>query len=78
LEIKVIESRLKLLNKFCVKLMKIPEMVNSEEIKAFLSNTNDVAKSLSTLPVQTYEDIVVKYTKSFPDYYKVSTKYKYL
>jgi hypothetical protein len=63
--------RLRILNKFCQKLSKFNEIFISEEVKTFLSNTNDVAKSLATLPNQTYEDLLLKYRRAFPDYYEV-------
>ena len=39
-------------------------------MRVFLSNTADVPKALSNLHNQSYDDIVSKYSKAFPDFYK--------
>jgi hypothetical protein len=64
--------RMKLLNGFCLKLQKFPAVFNSDEMKVFLSNTTDLTKSMNSLPVQTYEDLYLKYKSAFPDFYEVT------
>ena len=63
--------RMKLLNGFCLKLQKFPAIFYSDEMKVFLSNTSDLTKSLSSLPVQSYEDMYIKYKLAFPDFFEV-------
>lgn len=72
---KIVGARLKLLNKFVRKLSKFPDIYNAEEMRVFLSNTADIPKALSNLHTQSYDDIVAKYTKAFPNYYKVCFKF---
>ena len=69
LENETIQTRMRILNKFCQKLSKFNELFHSEEMDLFLSS-NDVKKALSALPPQKYEDIYLKYKGVFHDYYK--------
>ena len=72
LDAKVIDSRVKLLNKFCLKLSKFQVMFSSEEMKVFFSpNILDMKKVLDSLPNQSYEDLYLKYKRAFPDFYEV-------
>jgi hypothetical protein len=65
--------RMKLLNKFCLKLYKHQPIFNSDEMKIFLSNSTDVQKSLSSLQVQNYEELLSKYKTAFSDYNEVNS-----
>lgn len=71
LDKKTIDIRMKLLNKFCMKLAKFRELSNSEEMKAFLSDSGDSIKSLDSLKSENYEELVEKYKRAFPDFYQV-------
>lgn len=71
LDKKLIDIRMKLLNSFCTKIIKLRELSNSEEMKIFLSESNDVIKALSAIPTQSYEELLEKYRRAFPNYYEV-------
>lgn len=67
LKSKTVEFRMKLLNKFCLKLYKFEHsLFNSDEMKIFFTagDNFDVKKGLSSLPDQTYEELNIKYKKA--------------
>jgi len=66
--------RMKLLNTFCQKLSKFPHLFYSDEMRVFLANTEGLSKGLNSLPVQSYEDLYLKYKTSFTDFYEVCLK----
>lgn len=77
LHAKIVEMRMKLLNKFCLKLSKFLTIFNSEEMKIFFTGGNsksntpiDIKKSLNGLPNQSYEELHLKYKRAFPDFYE--------
>jgi hypothetical protein len=74
LETKIVEMRMKLLNTFCLKLYKFQDMFNSDEMKIFFSNVQDVKKALSSLHPHNYEELLLKYRKAFPNFYEVKFK----
>lgn len=59
-----VSLRLKLLNKFCFKLSKLPHLFNSDELNMFLKS-DDVEKVLNKLPKEGYDEILMKYKKVF-------------
>lgn len=69
---EIIEIRIELINRFFFKLSKLTDIFNSNEIDFFLQNSNDVNKTLSSLPSQSYEDLLMKYSKVFSDFNEVS------
>lgn len=64
----VVEFRVEQINRFCLKIGKIPYLFNGKEIQTFISNTPDVTKSLNSLQPETYEDIKNKYISAFPNF----------
>ena len=64
LESAVIELRCKQLDRFCKKLLQMPYLFNSPEVKFFL-NSEEVDKTLKKLPKETYDEILIKYKTSF-------------
>jgi hypothetical protein len=76
LDSKIINYRMKILNKFCTRICKYKYLQNSEEFTTFLSSSNDVEKviiyiykkALNSYGLQTYEEIYNKYKKLFVDY----------
>lgn len=48
----------------------MPDIYNTEEMKAFLILNGDFSKAID-LQVQSYSDIAAKYTKAFPTCLKV-------
>lgn len=66
----LIATRCRLLNSFCRRIAKIPYLMNSEEVKIFISNTKDIPKSLDKLPKRTYKDIYESYKQLYPNYYE--------
>lgn len=69
---EIVEMRIEMINRFNYKLSKLTDIFNSNEIDFFLQNSNDVSKTLNSLPPQTYEDLLLKYSKVFSDYDEVS------
>lgn len=65
---EVVEMRIEMINRFCIKLSKIGYLFNSEEMELFLQNSSDVPKTLSNLKQQSYEDLLKKYSMVFTDY----------
>jgi hypothetical protein len=70
LQVELIDSRVKLLNKFCNKLLKFHDIFNSQEMKIFFNSNTDIIKSLEAINKPTYEELVLKYKNSFIDFYK--------
>ena len=68
LDADIIAFRIRLLNRFCLDLSNIKYLYESEEVKLFQSNTNDVAKAIEKLPKLTYSQILDNYKKAFPDF----------
>ena len=65
--------RLNLLNRFLKKLSKYKHLLESKEFQIFLDpkneiSSNDVTKKLSSLPLQTNEDLIKKYSLAFTDF----------
>ena len=70
LDADIIAYRIRLLNRFCLDLSNIKYLYESEEVKLFQSNTNDVAKAIEKLPKLTYSQILDNYKKAFPDFFE--------
>ena len=66
---KIIDKRIRLLNRFCYQLSTVNFLFESEEVKLFQSNGNEIAKAISALSKPNYQEILEKYKESFPDYY---------
>ena len=64
----VINLRIKLINKFLLDISKTDYLLNSDEMKCFLDNINNIPKSLDYLPKLSYEDILKKYKSIFINY----------
>ena len=64
----VINLRIKLINKFLLHISKTDYLLNSDEMKCFLDNINNIPKSLDYLPKLSYEDILKKYKSIFINY----------
>lgn len=67
---ELIATRCRLLNNFCRRISKIPYLMNSEEVKLFISNTHDLQKTLEKLPKRNYKDVYETYKKLYPNYYE--------
>ena len=68
LDADIIAFRIRLLNRFCLDLSNIKYLYESEEVKLFQSNSNDIAKVIEKLPKLTYNQILENYKKAFPDF----------
>ena len=68
LDADIIAYRIRLLNRFCLDLSNIKYLYESEEVKLFQSNSNDVAKAIEKLPKLTYSQILENYKKAFTDF----------
>lgn len=64
----IIETRKRILNKFCEKITSIFYLSESEEVILFVSSTD--SKDIEKLPVSRPEDILAKYQKTFVKYYE--------
>lgn len=60
-----IDSRLKILNRFCSQLAKIQFLMDSEEVTLFLSNATDISSQLEKLPELTTEERINRYKHAF-------------
>ena len=65
---RIIGLRLEMINRFLKKLSKIEYLFNSEEMDLFLQNSSSVSKTLDGLKVESYEDLLKKYTSAISDY----------
>ena len=72
LDSKLIDTRMKLLNKFCENLYKSNHIYKSEEVKIYFSpQTRDMFKELDNLKKENYEELSKKYKNVFLDYNEV-------
>lgn len=71
MDVKVISARTQLLNGFCAKIAKFGEFSNSEELKLFISDVNDIGKLFESINKPNYEEIADRYKESIINYYKV-------
>ena len=63
---KFIDTRCKLLDQFLKKLIKFEYFQKSEELKVFLTESNDVEKALERIsPKDSLEEIMIRYKASF-------------
>jgi len=65
---RIINLRLEMINRFLKKLSKIEYLFNSEEMDLFLQNSSSVSKTLDGLKVESYEDLLKKYSSAISDY----------
>lgn len=61
LESNFINTRCKLLNTFLNKVFQLDYLIGSEELKFFVSNTDDVDKSLGYLPKLSFDEALMRY-----------------
>ena len=64
---EVVDMRVEMINRFCVKLSSLTQIFNSEEISLFIKDDPNAMKELSELKEQNYEEIYEKYAQAFPD-----------
>ena len=64
---KIIDKRIRLLNRFCYQLSTINFLFESEEVKLFQSNGNEIAKAISALSKPNYQEILEKYNDINPE-----------
>lgn len=64
---EVVDMRVEMINRFCVKLSSLTQIFNSEEIALFIKDDPNAMKELSELKEQNYEEIYEKYAQAFPD-----------
>ena len=64
----IIGMRVEMINRFLKKLSKIEYLFNTEEMELFLQNTSNVSKTLDGIKLESYEDLLKKYTAAFTDY----------
>lgn len=69
-EPKYIESRMRLLNEFCFKLSKFPYLIQSEEANVFMTERNEVAKTIEKIKKEDYPQLKERYLNSFSNYYE--------
>ena len=65
---EIIDMRIEMINRFCLKLSKIGYLFNSEEVELFLQNSSDVPKTLNSLGQQDYDTLLKKYSATFTSY----------
>ncbi len=65
---EIIEMRIEMINRFCLKLSRIGYLFNSEEVELFLQNSSDVPKTLNSLGQQDYDTLLKKYSATFTSY----------
>lgn len=70
LENKNIESRMRHLNLFCLKLSKFKAIFECEEMQLFQSNNSDIGKLLDKLLKLTSKDILQRFQEAYPDFYE--------
>jgi hypothetical protein len=64
LDTALIEMRCKQLDNFVKKIIHMPYLLNSAEVKLFL-NSEEVDKTLNKLPKETFDEILIKYKTTF-------------
>ena len=65
---KIISLRIEMINRFLKKLCKIEYLANSEEIEFFLQNSSSVTKTLEGIKLESYDELLKKYSAAFTDY----------
>lgn len=65
---EIVDFRFIMINRFCKNISSRPYFLDSNEIKIFLNDHDDLKQKLSSLNNHTYEDLVFKYAQAFPDY----------
>lgn len=63
-----LELRMRLLNHFLDRITESKELLNSNEVKAFISQGDNLKSTLSNLPGQKYSDLVQKYREEIEGY----------
>ena len=64
----VVQTRMRLLNRFCLNLSKIEYLYNSEETNLFkTSKAPDIANKIKSLPELEYSTILKRMMEAFPD-----------
>ncbi|MCQ2821646.1 MAG: hypothetical protein MJ252_30680 [archaeon] len=64
---KMIKTRMRLLNRFCLNLSNINYLYNAEETSLFRNNVPDVANAIDKLPVLGFGEILARMREAFPD-----------
>ena len=65
---KMIKTRMRLLNRFCLNLSNIDYLYSSDETALFRGNTTDLANAITKLPDFTIEEYAARLKEVFPQY----------
>jgi hypothetical protein len=65
---KMIKTRMRLLNRFCLNLSNIDYLYSSDETALFKGNTTDLANAITKLPDFTIEEYAARLKDVFPQY----------
>ena len=68
MEPKIIKTRMRLLNRFCLNISNIDYLYRAEETNIFKNNIPDVANAISKLPELSYNEILTRMKEAFPEY----------
>ena len=63
----LVQTRMRLLNRFCLNLSNIEYLYKSEETNIFKNNIPDIANALKNLPELHYSDMLARMRDAFPD-----------
>lgn len=65
---RIITMRVEMINRFLKKLCKLDYLANSEEMELFLQNSSSVIKTLEGVKLESYDELLKKYSSAFTDY----------
>ena len=65
---KMIKTRMRLLNRFCLNLSNIDYLYSSDETALFKGNTSDLVNAITKLPDFTMEEYATRLKEVFPQY----------
>ena len=65
---KLVKTRMRLLNRFCLNLSNIDYLYRAEETNIFKNNIPDVSNAINKLPDLSYADILARMKEAFPEY----------
>ena len=68
MEPKIIKTRMRLLNRFCLNVSNIDYLYRAEETNIFKNNIPDVSNAINKLPELSYSEMLVRMKEAFPEY----------
>ena len=68
MEPRIIKTRMRLLNRFCLNISNIDYLYRAEETNIFKNNIPDVSNAINKLPELSYSEMLARMKEAFPEY----------